>query len=79
MIKLHDCMMDDADTFLIIEYCNGGNPLQRLMLMSDATEQIIAEYFKQMVEAIKCCWDEKIFHKTLKPEVQWVSKLEKGN
>jgi len=81
IIKLYEVFEDEKYFYLIIEFCEGGELLQRFrernLKGKPYKEKEIAEIFKQIVGAVSYCHEKNVVHRDLKLEnIMFVSKSE---
>jgi len=53
---------------IITELCSGGELFDKICTNEKMTENVVAKYFKQLLQAVDYCHDKSIIHKDLKPE-----------
>lgn len=53
---------------LVLEIAEGGELFEYLMHTSFFDDALARTYFRQMINALKCCHDQNIFHRDIKPE-----------
>lgn len=59
---------DPESVHLILELCEGGHVLDRLLSNGSVSEQYVARLFKQMVQVVDHCHTLGIVHRDIKPE-----------
>jgi calcium-dependent protein kinase len=68
VIRLIEIYETPDDIILVQELCHGGDLLQRFDSFHEVNEHKIAGIFKQILQAIRYCHNNKIAHRDLKPE-----------
>lgn len=75
--KLYELFQDDANYYLISEYCSGGELFDKILSLTSFSEKLAAEYIKQVLSAIYYCHERHIVHRDLKPENLLLSSKDK--
>jgi calcium-dependent protein kinase len=68
IVKLFDLYEDQKYLNLVMEYCNGGELLERILKKGVYDEQIAASQLRQIVLACNYLHQNGIVHRDLKPE-----------
>jgi calcium-dependent protein kinase len=68
IVKIFECFQDEANYYLISEYCDGGELFEKLRNFRSLTETSIAFIIKNILSAITYCHKKGIVHRDLKPE-----------
>lgn len=68
IIRMYEWFEDKANIYIIMDLCEGGELFDKISSVGHFTEQVAAELFKNMMNAVNYCYDRKICHKDLKPE-----------
>lgn len=68
IVKLFEVFTDDQNYYLVSEYCQGGELFERIRQHKKFSENLIAQYIKQIISAISYCHKHGIVHRDLKPE-----------
>ncbi|CAD8146337.1 unnamed protein product [Paramecium pentaurelia] len=78
IVKLYELFQDKTSYYLITEYLEGGELLQRISEYKTFTEKIAAEFLKQILSAVMYCHERKIVHRDLKPENILLESMKQG-
>ncbi|CAK83286.1 unnamed protein product (macronuclear) [Paramecium tetraurelia] len=78
IVKLYELFQDKSSYYLITEYLEGGELLQRISEYKTFTEKIAAEFLKQILSAVMYCHERKIVHRDLKPENILLESIKQG-
>ena len=65
IIKYIDFMEDDGNTYLILEYLEGGELFDKIVTKSFYNEKDAKIIMTKILNAIKYCHDHKIIHRLL--------------
>ncbi|CAD8179385.1 unnamed protein product [Paramecium pentaurelia] len=68
ILKLFELYQDTNNYFLVTEYLSGGELLERIKIMTCFTENVAANYIRQILLATLYCHEKNIVHRDLKPE-----------
>ena len=72
IIKLHNHFEDDFKVYLLLEYATGGTLYdefsKRIRKNGRIPELKAAQYFKEILEAMKCMHAANVIHRDIKPE-----------
>ena len=70
ILQLYGYFWDDKNVCLILEYATGGELYKELQQvpLGRFTENIAADYLKQMVTAVKYLHKKNVIHRDIKPE-----------
>ena len=68
IIKFFECFEDKIRVYIVMEYCSGGDLLQRIESQAVFSEKEAKGLFRQMISAINYCHKMNIMHRDLKPE-----------
>eukprot|EP00923_Selenidium_pygospionis_P038206 GHVN01066753.1.p1 GENE.GHVN01066753.1~~GHVN01066753.1.p1 ORF type:complete len:436 (+),score=36.50 GHVN01066753.1:1403-2710(+) len=68
IVRLHETFEDAHDFYLVEEYCQGGELLDRLMEEGSFTELSASKIMKQILLAVSYCHSQGVAHRDLKPE-----------
>ncbi|CAD8059270.1 unnamed protein product [Paramecium sonneborni] len=67
IVKLFELYQDSQNYYLVTEYLNGGELLDKLTKLSTFNERTAAEYMKQVLSALSYCHAQNIIHRDMKP------------
>ncbi|CAD8061124.1 unnamed protein product [Paramecium sonneborni] len=67
IVKLYELYQDSQNYYLVTEYLNGGELLDKLNVEKTFNEKIAAEYMKQVLQALAYCHAQNIIHRDMKP------------
>ena len=77
IIKVVDIYRDEATAVIITEHCKGGGLLDRIQEENRLTENLVAQYIKQIASALSYLHSRKVVHRDLRPDVcEFVAKDE---
>ncbi|CAD8068194.1 unnamed protein product [Paramecium sonneborni] len=68
IVKVLEIFADFKYYYIVTEYCQGGELLDRIKTMTNYNERLAAKYMKQVFSAIIYCHHKNIVHRDLKPE-----------
>ncbi|CAK75708.1 unnamed protein product (macronuclear) [Paramecium tetraurelia] len=68
IVKLFELYQDENNYYLVTEYLSGGELFDRIKKMSSFSENIAADYIRQILLATMHCHQQNIVHRDLKPE-----------
>lgn len=68
IIKLYEVYEDERYIYLVMEYCRGGELIERIVEKSTFSEQEAANLMKKIFQAINHLHNQGISHRDLKPE-----------
>ena len=68
IIKYYETYNDEKYFHIVMEYCTGGELLERIIQKTTYTEKEAADVIYKIASAISHCHNEKIVHRDLKPE-----------
>lgn len=66
--RVFELMEDDKSFFVVMEYCSGGNLLDKLLKQQKITERVAADIVQQILLALNYMHKQKMMHRDLKPE-----------
>ncbi|CAK58560.1 unnamed protein product (macronuclear) [Paramecium tetraurelia] len=67
IVKLFELYQDSQNYYLVTEYLNGGELLDKLTKLSTFNERTAADYMKQVLSALSYCHAQNIIHRDMKP------------
>ncbi|CAD8053170.1 unnamed protein product [Paramecium sonneborni] len=67
IVKLFELYQDSQNYYLVTEYLNGGELLDKLTKLNTFNERMAAEYMKQVLQALAYCHAQNIIHRDMKP------------
>ncbi|CAD8141516.1 unnamed protein product [Paramecium pentaurelia] len=67
IVKLFELYQDSQNYYLVTEYLNGGELLDKLTKLQTFNERTAAEYMKQVLLALSYCHAQNIIHRDMKP------------
>ena len=75
VVTLHDVIEDDEFIFLVLDYCPGGDLYSAIIERQVFHEKdaLLKSVFLQIVDAVKACHDNGIYHRDVKPDNVFVS------
>lgn len=73
--RVFELMEDDKSFFIVMEYCSGGNLLDKLLKQQKMTERVAADITQQILLALNYMHKQKMMHRDLKPENMLVQDL----
>lgn len=65
---MHEFAQDSRYYYLVTEYCEGGELLDKIIGLKSFSEQLAAKVMKQLLSAVAYCHLKHIVHRDLKPE-----------
>lgn len=68
VIRLYEVYETVTDVILVQELCKGGELMKRFESYDTINEHKIANIFKQILQSIEYCHQNKVVHRDLKPE-----------
>ena len=68
IVKYRDMLSDDSNTYIVNEYCNGGNMKIFIDERGTMKEDEVKFYFTQIKDALKYLIDRSIYHRDIKPQ-----------
>lgn len=68
IVNLHDVIIDDLHTYLVLELLNGGELLDRIRKKSKFTECETSSILRKLVSAVSFMHSRGVVHRDLKPE-----------
>ncbi|CAD8113683.1 unnamed protein product [Paramecium sonneborni] len=68
IVKVLEIFADFKYYYIVTEYCQGGELLERIKTITNYNENLAAKYMKQIFSAIQYCHQKNIVHRDLKPE-----------
>eukprot|EP00929_Paragymnodinium_shiwhaense_P074436 TRINITY_DN38099_c0_g1_i1.p1 TRINITY_DN38099_c0_g1~~TRINITY_DN38099_c0_g1_i1.p1 ORF type:complete len:620 (-),score=156.28 TRINITY_DN38099_c0_g1_i1:143-2002(-) len=66
--RLFEVFEDSRHMFFVMELCEGGDLLQRIMDRTHLSEPVCAEVLEQVARGLRYAHDHKVAHRDLKPE-----------
>lgn len=66
IVKVLEIFADFKYYYIVTEYCEGGELLQRVRTLTYYNERLTAEYMKQIFSAIIYCHSNCVVHRDLK-------------
>ncbi|KAI0088818.1 kinase-like domain-containing protein, partial [Irpex rosettiformis] len=75
IVTLHDIIEDEQFIFLVLDYCPGGDLFSAIIerQVYQGKDALLKSVFLQIVDAVKSCHDQGIYHRDLKPDNIFVS------
>nr|AHW46386.1 MSP [Paramecium caudatum] len=67
IVKLFELYQDSQNYYLVTEYLNGGELLDKLTKLTTFNERTAADYMKQVLSALAYCHAQNIIHRDMKP------------
>lgn len=67
IVSIYDYFSDDKYSYLIMEYCTGGNLQQYIEKNGQVPVELLRKFSRQLLEALNYCHKKKIVHKDIKP------------
>ncbi|GJQ67775.1 JIL-1 [Trypoxylus dichotomus] len=68
IVNLHDVIIDEIHTYLVLELLNGGELLDRIRKKSKFTESEASSILRKLVSAVSFMHSRGVVHRDLKPE-----------
>ncbi|KAL0242458.1 hypothetical protein GEMRC1_005021 [Eukaryota sp. GEM-RC1] len=68
IVHFIDAVETSSKVYLVMEYCNGGELLDRIINKRSYSEQEASEIFKQILLAVSYMHSNNVIHRDLKPE-----------
>lgn len=68
IVNLHDVIIDDVHTYLVLELLKGGELLDRIRKKSKFTESEASSILRKLVSAVSFMHSRGVVHRDLKPE-----------
>ncbi|CAD8095563.1 unnamed protein product [Paramecium primaurelia] len=68
IVKVLEIFADFKYYYIVTEYCQGGELLERIKTITNYNENLAAKYMRQVFSAIQYCHQKNIVHRDLKPE-----------
>lgn len=68
ILKIYEVIEDPIDINIVTELCTGGNLFEKILKSGRLSENITANYIKQIVSSLIYCHRHNIVHRDLKPE-----------
>lgn len=68
IVQLHDFFWDEANFYLILDYCVGGELFDFIIANDQLSEPVAAYLFKQIAYAVQFCHSRGLAHRDIKPE-----------
>ncbi|CAD8117798.1 unnamed protein product [Paramecium sonneborni] len=80
IVKVLEIFADFKYYYIVTEYCQGGELLERIKTITNYNENLAGKYMKQIFSAIQYCHQKNIVHRDLKPEnILFDSRDKDGN
>ena len=70
IVRLHDVYHDELHTYIILDYLQGGELLQRIRKKKCFTEPEASAIMRKLVSAVHFMHSQGVVHRDLKPEVK---------
>lgn len=68
IVRFYECFQDKRYVYMILELCEGGELLERIMAAGTFSEALAAKSVRQMFLAVNYLHQNHIMHRDLKPE-----------
>ena len=68
ILKIIEVIEDESYFHIVSELCTGGELFDRIIRQKSFTEEVAANYMRQLLSAVAYCHDHNIVHRDLKPE-----------
>ncbi|EMD31912.1 hypothetical protein CERSUDRAFT_21430, partial [Gelatoporia subvermispora B] len=70
VLTLHDIIDDDKYTYLILDYCSGGDLFSAISEKHQfaGNDALVKDTFLQIIDGVQACHNKGIFHRDLKPD-----------
>ncbi|WOL00258.1 CBL-interacting protein kinase 1-like isoform X1 [Canna indica] len=68
IVRLHEVSASKTKIYMVLEYVNGGELFDKIVLKGKLSEKEGRNFFQQLIDAISYCHDKGIYHRDLKPE-----------
>ena len=68
IVKFHELIRANTNTYYVYEYCNGGNLFEILADKTFIPEKQSISYFVELLNAFKPLVKDNIVHRDIKPE-----------
>eukprot|EP00252_Welwitschia_mirabilis_P005696 TRINITY_DN1622_c0_g1_i1.p1 TRINITY_DN1622_c0_g1~~TRINITY_DN1622_c0_g1_i1.p1 ORF type:complete len:424 (-),score=42.40 TRINITY_DN1622_c0_g1_i1:501-1772(-) len=66
IIRLYEVLANRKKVFLVLEYVNGGELLDKIIHQGKLEEDQVRRYFQQIIDAVRHCHEQGIYHRDLK-------------
>ena len=67
IVQIYDIYMDNVSYYILMEYCDGGNLLYKVLELHHFSEQQGAKYMKSILQSVDIIHKKNICHRDLKP------------
>lgn len=66
--RVFELMEDSKNYFIVMEFCSGGNLLDKVIEIEKMTEKVAADIINQILLALNYMHKQNMVHRDLKPE-----------
>lgn len=68
VVQLFEVMASKTKVYLVLEFVNGGELFDKIVLRGKLKEDEARSYFQQLINAVDFCHSRGVYHRDLKPE-----------